>query len=98
MTFAIQPQSHAFDNGSLMETLATPGGGGTVNYTYTVTLSQPVDQTADNTENSIVLDNIQFTLTDGDDGDQAFWGSDPAPKVRFLNYDWALNDQATVEE
>jgi len=46
-------------------------GSGHVEYDYTVTLSQPVDQAGNDNEDSIVLDNIQFTLTDGDDGDMA---------------------------
>ncbi len=43
---------------------------------------------------STVLDYVaQYRDAD----DQAFLLSSPRPEIRFLDYDWALNDQATVE-
>jgi len=50
-------------------TNSTNNGFGNVEYEYTVTLSEEVDQPGNDNEDSVVLNGIQFTVTDGDDGD-----------------------------
>jgi len=48
----------------------TDNGDGTVDYEYTVTLSEPVEHPSNDTEDTVTLSGVQFTATDGDDGDQ----------------------------
>jgi len=47
----------------------TDHGDGSYTYTYTVTLSEEVDHPTNDNEDSVVLNGIQYTVTDGDDGD-----------------------------